>query len=256
MEKLLIKNRKGQKVAVVVELAQEAKGLAFVMHGLGGFKEQAHIREMAKAFLDNNYSVVTFDTTNTFGESDGIYDDATVTNYYADLEDVIAWAKGQPWYMEPFCLAGHSLGGISTALYAENHAFEVKALAPIATVVSGKLSLEKDDSWHEWKRIGYRERKSNSKPGMSGKLKWSHMEDRLKYDLLPKASALTMPVLLIVGSNDVMTPFEHQQMLYDVLPGPKEIHIIDGSQHTFREPQHLEQLYKYFDEWIKKFGDK
>lgn len=43
MEKVKIKNRKGQKIAVVVEKLEEQKGLAFVMHGLGGFKEQPHI---------------------------------------------------------------------------------------------------------------------------------------------------------------------------------------------------------------------
>lgn len=70
------------------------QGLAFVMHGLGGFKEQPHLQVMAKAFLANGYTVVRFDTTNTFGESDGRYEDATTTNYYEDLEAVIAWAGG------------------------------------------------------------------------------------------------------------------------------------------------------------------
>ena len=41
MEKLLIQNRKGQKIAVLLEKSLDQKGLAFVMHGLGGFKEQA-----------------------------------------------------------------------------------------------------------------------------------------------------------------------------------------------------------------------
>ena len=132
MQKIFIKNRKDQKVSVVVEQPVKSQGLAFVAHGLGGNKDQAHIRTMAKAFLDNNYTVVTFDTTNTFGDSDGSYDDATVTNYHEDLEDVIVWAKSQPWYIEPFCLVGHSLGAISVALYAEKYPNLVKGLAPIS----------------------------------------------------------------------------------------------------------------------------
>ena len=110
--KEFIKNRKGQKIAVLVEQQKNQKGLAFVMHGLGGFKEQPHIQVFAEAFLDNGYTVVRFDTTNTFGESDGNYEEATTTNYYEDLEDVIEWAKSQSWYEESFCLSGHSLGGI------------------------------------------------------------------------------------------------------------------------------------------------
>ena len=82
MTQEFIQNRKGQSVAVLLERAMPQKGIAFVMHGLGGFKEQPHIQTYAKAFLDNGYTVVRFDTTNTFGESDGDYQDATTTNYY------------------------------------------------------------------------------------------------------------------------------------------------------------------------------
>ena len=85
------------------------------------------------------------------------------------------------------------------------------------------------------------------------RLKWSHMADRLKYDLLPDAKKLTMPVLLIVGELDDGTPSEHRKLFFDVLPGPKELHIIKGAKHTFVEPQHLEEIKGLFDKWIKKY---
>ncbi len=260
MEKLFIQNRKKQKIAVVLEQPEgvqqtankKVAGLAFIMHGLGAYKEQKQIRTMAQAFLDNSYTVVTFDTTNTFGESDGSLDDATTTNYYEDLMSVIEWAKSQPWYIEPFCLAGSSLGGICTALYAEKHPERVKGLIPASTVVSGQLTLERDDTWKEWKRIGYKERVSTSRPWLKAKIKWSHMEDRLKYDLMPEVVKLTMPVLLIVGSLDTTTPLEHQKILFDALPGKKELVVIEGASHTIREEAHLKQLYGYVNEWIGK----
>jgi len=118
--KLTIKNRKNQNVAVLVEEAENQKGLVFAMHGLSAYKEQAQLAVIAEAFRDNDYTVVRFDTTNTFGESDGNPEDATTTNYYEDLEDVISWAGSQSWYQEPFYLAGQSLGGFSAGFYAEN----------------------------------------------------------------------------------------------------------------------------------------
>ena len=253
-QKLFIRNRKGQKVAVLVEQPENSVGLAFVMHGLSGFKEQPHIQAYADAFRENGYTVVCFDTTNTFGESDGSYEDATTTNYYEDLEDVIEWAKSQPWYQEPFVLAGHSLGGICTALWAEQYPESVKGLAPTSTVVSGKLSTETDDyrdTVDEWRRTGWLVQDSTSKPGMIKRLKWSRMEDRLKYDLLPEVYKLTMPVLLIVGEYDKSTPPEHQKILYDKLPGKKEMHIIKGAEHTFREEGHLKEIKEIFNRWIK-----
>lgn len=254
MEKSFIKNRKGLKVAVIVEQPPNPQGLDFVMHGLGGYKEQPHVQIFAGAFLHNNYTTVLFDTTNTFGESDGNYEDATTTNYYEDLEDVIKWAATQPWYREPFCLVGHSLGGIAVALFAEKYPAKVKALAPISTVVSGKMSegthaykADLDD----WRKTGWLIKPSYSKPGTVKKLKWSHMEDRLKYNLLPNVNKLTMPVLMMVGENDDSTPPEHQKVLFDALPGKKELHIIPSAPHTFRDPEHLGQIGEIMDRWIK-----
>ncbi|MCA1807000.1 MAG: alpha/beta hydrolase, partial [Actinobacteria bacterium] len=177
--KLFIKNRDGNEVSVVVENPDNPGKLAFVMHGLSGNKEQPHVRAMVEAFLENGYTVVTWDAVHTFGESKGgLYEDATITNYYADLEDVIAWAEKQDWYVEPFVLCGHSLGGISTALFAQKYPEKVKALAPISTVVSGKLSFEtKGDDLESWKREGVQVSKSHDGKRVK-RLKWSHMEDR------------------------------------------------------------------------------
>ncbi len=252
--KTTIKNRKGEKVSVLVEQVENQKGLAFVVHGLGGFKEQPHITKMADVFKSNGISVVRFDTTNTLGESDGNYEDATVTNYYEDLEDVMAWSGSQEWYEEPFWLAAHSLGGICISLFAEKHPEKVKALAPISTTVSGKLSLETPSYEKDkkgWEETGWLVQESISKPGEVKRLKWSHMEDRLKYDLLPEAHKLTMPVLLVVGSKDESTPVGDQKILFDALPEPKEIHVIDGSCHNFRKEEYREELGEIFDNWIK-----
>lgn len=259
MEKLFIKNRKGENISVLIEKKENQKGLAFVMHGLGGFKEQDHVATFAEAFRERYFSVVRFDITNTLGESDGEYEHATITNYYEDLEDVIAWSQGQKWYQEPFALAGHSLGGICISLYAEKYPEKIAALAPISTVVSGKLSLEAQkrenpENLETWEKTGWKEELSNSKPGVRKRLPWSHMVDRLKYDILPDASRLTMPVLLITGENDPSTPPDHVQKFFDALPGPKEFHIIQSAPHTFRDKKHLAEIKKLFLNWIDKFN--
>lgn len=250
-----IKNREGLRLAVVVEQQSAPKGLAFVMHGLGGFKEQPHIRAMIGAFHDNGFDVVSFDAANTIGESGGRFENASVTNYLTDLEDVIAWAAMQPYYREPFALAGHSLGGLCTALYAEQHPERVRLLAPISTVVSGVLSLEAHGpaELQRWKETGWREEESRSKPGVMKRLPWSHMEDRLRYDLLPGAGKLTMPVLLMVGSEDDGTPPEQQQTFHDVLPGPKQLHVIEGAPHTFRDPAHNQEIREVMGGWIREY---
>lgn len=256
MEKYFIKNRKGQNICVLLEKTENQKGLAFVMHGLSGFKEAPHIVTFAAAFLEKGYTVVRFDTTNTFGESDGNYEDATITNYYEDLEDVIEASTLEEWYQEPFCLAGHSLGGISTALYAERHPERVKGLAPISSVLSGNLHLEAQEKYNaqelrEWEESGWRVSKSASRVGLVKRLRWhSFKNDLMQYDLLSDAHKLTMPVLMIVGDHDDGTPSEHQQILFDALPGSKELHIIKGAPHTFKQQEHLDEIKEIFLKWI------
>ena len=253
MQREIIKNRKGQNVVVIVEEFEKQSGPAFVMHGLGGFKEQPHIQIIAESFKEKGYTVVRFDTTNSIGESDGKLEVATITNYYEDLEDVIQWAKNQKWYQEPFCLAGHSLGGFCISWYNVNHPEKVKALAPISTFISGELfikALKIKENVDEWKKRGYREWESSSMPGVVKRLNWSFVPDSLKYDLLTKAKKIKVSVLLIVGDKDEDTPLESQRILYEKLPDKKELHIIKDAPHTFRDDVHLKEIKEIFSKWI------
>lgn len=259
MENFSIKNRKNLKIVGYVSTPKNPKGLAFVLHGLGGFKEQPHIIVLADTLLRNGYTVVNFDATNSVGESEGKYENATVQNHYEDLVDVVFWAKTQTWYQEPFLLAGHSLGGYAVARYAEDYPKEVKAIFPFALLVAGELNHEahkmfEPEKFKLWKETGWKTEISKSKPGVIKKLPWSHMEERLKHDLRPEASKLTMPVLFVVGENDNPCPLSSQKALYDIVPGSKEMHIISGAPHTFREEKHLKELEEIFSNWLIKLG--
>ena len=62
-----------------------------------------------------------------------------------------------------------------------------------------------------------------------------------------------MPVLIIVGEKVESTPPKHQQLLYDSIPGDKkELHIIKGAPHTFREGKDLKEIYQIITNWIEK----
>ncbi|MDD5749361.1 MAG: alpha/beta fold hydrolase [Patescibacteria group bacterium] len=254
MDKFFIKNRRGRKIAVLLEKHKDQKGLVFVTHGLGGFKEQPHITTFALAFKEKKFTVVRFDNGHSLGESYGDYNKANFTNYYNDLVDVINWSKKNKWYQEPFALASHSMGSGCILYYAAHHPKKVKAPAPTATVIGGKYSLQhyKPEDLTKWEESGLREELSKSK-GIVKKLNWPQFKkDILKYDILILAHKLTMPVLLMVGSKDTGTPLADQKKLYSKLKGDKELHVIKGSTHTFKEKKHLEQIKKIFKNWISK----
>lgn len=252
MEKIFIKNRNNKNIAIVLDLVEKPIGLAFVMHGLGGFKEQKHIAAIAKAFNDNNFHCVRFDTTHTLGESEGSYEDANITNYYQDLEDVINWASSQNWFIRPFALAGHSLGGFCVSYYAEKHPDNVLLLAPLGTVLAGQLTIEAHDPKEvtEWRASGYQVRTSSSKPGVVKKLKWNQYEaDTIKYDLRPNLNKISMPTLFVLGENDFL--IDNNKTFFDSITCKKEWHIVAGADHTFKEQNQIDQLYNIVFQWIK-----
>lgn len=253
---IFAKNRHGNRLAIIVDHPETATGLAFIAHGLGSTKEQARLVIFAEEFVAHGYITVRFDARDTFGESEGDYTKASVTGYKEDLEDVIIWASKQPWYQEPFALAGSSLGGMTTILFAEDHPEKVSALLEFAPVISGNLFYQlklqaNPEKLRAWQETGWEEEASVSTPGRIKRLPWSHMEDRMRYDAIPKASLLAMPLLILVGTDDTSCPEEHQRLLFQALPeGSKKLEVIDGMPHTPREERHLKALRTIVNKWL------
>ena len=260
-ERFEIKNRHGLKLVVQVDTPENPKKLVFIAHGQGGYIAQKHIQAFANAFLENNFRVVRFDATHSIGESEGDIFDVTYTGYIEDLEGVINWARAQSWFQQPFALCGHSMGGTSTAWYAESHPDEVLCVAPIALVPNfdmyNQFKKKHDPGFMEdWQEKGYFMNESRSKPGLIKKVGWGVAEDLKKYDIVKNADKLTMPVMLMAGDQDDSTPYEHQEILFSKIPSEsKRIIKIKDAQHSFwsvsggTEP--LKEVTKALSTWIR-----
>ncbi len=260
MERVAIKNRQGLKLVIRVDAPKNPSNLVFIGHGRGGFMAQKHIKAFAKAFLENNFRVVRFDSTNSIGESEGDMLNLTYDTYLADLEDVINWARTQPWFQHPFSLCGQSMGAQAVAWYAEQHPEEIKYLAPIAPVVNFELWSK---TWpagylEKWQADGYVAEASQSKPGVIGKTGWGLAESQKRYDLLPLAHELTMPVFFMAGEFDQPCPAKNQQVLFDAIPSKNKKFVkIAGAEHGFRNNQtqtygkELEEAKTALSDWLK-----
>ncbi len=251
--KVTIQNRHGLNVVVLVEGNLRSKKLVFITHGYSGSKDQPHIIGMRNVFAESDFIVVSFDATHAFGESDGDLINACATTYINDLEDVIGWASSHSWYIEPFVLAGHSLGGLSSLVYTSRHPEKVSALFPMSTVVSGTTWYELQDPefLKQWEENGFYIKESKSLPGKVGKAGWIFVKDILKYDALKFAPRITYPVLLMVGSEDRdTTPPEAQQLLLENLGGPKKFHVINGMEHTPQRTEEIDEMKRVLSDWL------
>jgi alpha-beta hydrolase superfamily lysophospholipase len=253
--KTSFKNRDDKKLVVLIENTTGKNGLVFIAHGLAGNKEEAHIQSYANAFLSNDYKVIRWDATNTIGESEGSLFKATLSNYYNDFEDVVLWAEKQEWYQEPFVIVGHSLGSACNIIFTSKYPQKVKALAPTSAFISAQKYFEwlGKEVMGDWELKGYREEESKSRPGLIKKLNWKLAEDMKEYELLDKSKYITMPILLLSGEKDKITPPSIQYDFYNLIPShKKEIHIIKGASHNLNSKEHLKEIEKIMTVWAKK----
>lgn len=232
--------------------------LAIVQHGYSGSMDQPHIRAIAETFRRHGFPTLSLDATHSFNASDGNLEDSSILTHLHDLEDCIGWAKGQTWYREPFALAGQSLGGYTVLHYAEEHPEEISLLFPCSAVTTGKKLAEAFERnlpgtiFSDWKNKGFQEIESWDGSGKRGRRPFSWLTGMAGYDAYENIEKLTMPVLMVVGSNDIPTPPDHQLMFYNLLPEPKEMHIIPGSDHSFSEAPHREKMAEILGKWIEK----
>ena len=236
-ERFTIKNRHGLKLVIQLDTPEDPKNLVFICHGRGGAMVQVHIQAFGQAFLENNFRVVFFDSTNSLGQSDGDMLNLTYDTYTADLEDIIGWARLQPWFQEPFSLCGQSMGAQAVAWYAEHHPEEIKYLAPIAPVVNFQLwSKTMPPGYLEkWQKDGFVAEPSRSLPGVIGRTGWGLVESQKRYDLMPLVSKLTMPVFFMAGEYDEPCPYENQKILFDCIPSKNKKFVkIAGAEHGLR----------------------
>lgn len=205
--------------------------------------------------MDHGYTTVLFDATNSFGKSGGSLENISLTSHWQDLEDVLHWAKTEPWYEAPFILAGHSLGGFSILHLTQKYPDKVKAIAPLSTIISGKFRQEAwerfaPELYAEWKAAGFREEQNPFDQEHMAKIPWSHMEDCLRYDALANADKITCPALLIVGENDQSTPPDQHILLKEKLSGQTELIIVPDCGHSFKTPEKLLVIKKAMNKFL------
>jgi pimeloyl-ACP methyl ester carboxylesterase len=253
-----IPNRHGLKIAVLVEIPENPKGLMFIVHGFLSHSQKISPTAMAETALAHNLIAVRFDTTHSFGRSDGSPELATITSYIHDLEDVVMWSKTQPWFIWPYLLSGSSLGGITVLEHAHTYKNDVKAVAALAPVISGELSEQAalrriPSKLPQWRETGFETREVSGPPPVTVIIPWSHMEDRYNYNVLAYAPQMTTPLFLYVGSLDESCPADQQQLLFDAWGADqKEFHIFENMPHGLHTPEHVAAYKARLSNWLAK----
>lgn len=251
-----IKNKQNEQLYVRVDYPDHTPNqkLVFIEHGLASNLNHQVVDAIKKAFLDNNYTVITFDTRYALGLSGNNVKFARLSTYKEDLETVISWAKNKPFYHEPFALSGHSLGGAAVLQYSAQNPDIVDILVPVTPVISGNLweaSCIKNmtDFCKTWQQKGFFEY-TDSKNHKTAVIPYQIITDTKSYNAYDIASKISARTLLIAAENDnVIAPSDLEKLAQKIKTNGREI-TLKSSSHNFEKLQNRLDLYRSVNQFI------
>jgi len=258
-QKVLFRNSKAQKIVGLLDIPDNIDRMqpcpaVLVLHGFKGLKEQPHIDVCAKELCKAGFVALRFDSSNGLGESDGDIFDCDLTGFVDDAKCALDFLQTLRYVdKQRIGMTGHSFGGQVTIIMAANDA-RVKTAVPQCAVFLPEFSHSLNEDSDGWKKKGYKIFQSKT-TGKEFKLSYHFYEDRMNYPgkkMKRLAAAIKVPTMVIHSENDEAVPVETAHKLFETLRCEKELHIIKGAPHTFKEPEHLKEIASLTVNWFSK----
>jgi len=166
-------------------------------------------------------------------------------------------------------LVGHSLGGGIALQYALDYPGELKAIVPVGS--GARLRVHPDylkeieaaitgDSGPWLKRQeertalmepAFRESFLEKRRAIGPTPQLNDLRTCDKFDVMDRLGEIKLPVLLICGTEDAMTPVKYHRFLADRLPDARLVIVPDTTHYVFTEkPTEVNQALKEFVEGL------
>jgi len=188
--------------------ATAPKGLIVYLHGKD--ENRSFGATVAERYVPKGYEVLTFDLRG-HGRSGG-----WLTTYGArEVGDLTRALDTIP--IEPVILIGKSLGA-AIALQAAANDHRVRGVVAAASFADLETRIREAAGGLE----------------VAPSFGWLARNADLRVkDMSPRkaASQIRVPVLLVHGTHDTVTPFHHSQDIFDALAGDKRLLKVDGAGH-------------------------
>lgn len=215
------------ELAVLARGDENADKLAILIPGRLDTKDYANFVSHAEYLAAQGYYAVAFDPPGTW-ESRGDIAMYTTTNYLKAIDELIAHFGNRPTL-----LLGHSRGGTAAILASAN-----PAVTGIVLVLSNYSmpSPPDEDARKTGFQVSYRDMPPGDRETTEQKefrLPLGYWEDAKQYDPLAALRQCAKPKLMISATQDEFTSEEKVREIYDSVPEPKMLKVID-STHDYR----------------------
>lgn len=238
MELTQLSNRKGQRLDATYHPATRPGLLAILGHGVTGNKDRPLMIGVANELARRGIPCIRLSFAGN-GDSDGRFEDATITSETEDLVDTLdAFAQGQR-----VLYVGHSMGAAVGALAAAREPERIRALVSLAGMVHteaffqrefGALAPGKDCMWDE--------------PECPlSQAAWDNA--RQIGSTLGAAAQVKQPWLLLHGTEDDLVPIGDSRDALKVAPGKAKLVEFPGEGHLFSEAAYP-LIAQAIDDWL------
>ena len=176
----------------------------------------------------------------------------------SSIEEYTQWVRGYLWgngYQDVVPM-GHSMGGAIAQTYALSYPEELRGIILSGTgarlrvhpdYLRQELEASKDeDKYEEW----LQEREdglSEVSPALRARLversaevgpavQYNDMSACNRFDVMDRVHLISLPTLILVGTEDIMTPVRYSRYLNEKISG-SQLEIFEGASHSLQNEQ-------------------
>lgn len=203
-------------------------------HGLLDTRKAPYIKNLSKKFLDEDWAVITYDGTQSFGNSGGRAEDVTITQRAADLERVVNYARRRSYINnKKIVVLGHCYGAM-TALAMEGFQHILAGIILVSTPARIEETALTRKSSHEMMKVKLKRYFHIKHGDKEARINYSFYEDGMKVDMDRAARNLKTPALFIHGAKDKSIPMDNTERMHERAIGPKKLVIIPSMEHEIK----------------------
>jgi pimeloyl-ACP methyl ester carboxylesterase len=243
MEKICFNNSHGQKIRGILS-GTNPDTVVLICHGLGGSKDVDKYVMFAARIDALGLSTFRIDLLG-HGESDGEYDDLTLTEAIDDIIRAKKELHDRGYKNVGFI--GHSFGGVGGIMAASREQF--KFLILISPPTYYDISEMVSSGIYLLRRL--RKHNKTVKNKKKAHLHIKFFKDYGSHDSYAAAEKINAPTLIIHGDEDKIVPIVKSRELRKHIKGSK-IKIFKGACHNYKKPQAQRQLIKEVTKFVEE----
>lgn len=248
-QKIYFTNSKGDRLCGTLSEPAGRKDVAMIIcHGFRSDKNGESSQALKKEFNKHGVSTLRFDFYG-HGESDGAFEDVTVSEAADDALKAVAYLKNKGY--KKTGLAGTSFGGIAAIVAASksDDLFVLCLRCPVSDYWDKELHKRGAEGIAEWKRRGYVEYEDYDRRKF--RLKYSFIEDFNKNDAYEAAKNIEIPTIIVHGDADEVVPVAQSRKLAKTIKSSR-LEIIKGADHNFSKESDFKKSISLVVDFIIK----